>query len=358
MDEDTHAITGSPPALPRVGLLRRLLAGLRRARRRSELPSSIGRYRVVRKIGEGGMGTVFEAEDEVLGRRVAIKRLKAADESGRRRFWREARAAARLAHPNVCPLYEVGEDASGPFLAMELMAGEPLSARLRRAPMDAAEAVALGTGMLAALQAIHAAGLVHRDLKPSNVFLTPHGPRLLDFGLVHALRRDISTTEATPPREPELDSGRSLTDSQLLIGTPRYMAPEQILGRAVDGRTDLFAAGAVLYEALAGRPAFAGRSAVEVFCDTPRPAAAARREDARLDAVLRRALARTPPSGSPRRRRWPRRSTRPRHRRRPRPRRGRARPKRASSSRDDGRSSPGSTSVWRRPCPDPEASCS
>jgi predicted ATPase len=295
MNEETHAISGSPPAPPRVGLLRRLFAGLRRARRTSELPSSIGRYRVVRKIGEGGMGTVFEAEDEVLGRRVAIKRLKAADESGRRRFWREARAAARLAHPNVCPLYEVGEDASGPFLAMELMAGEPLSARLRRAPMNAGEAVALGTGMLAALQAIHAAGLVHRDLKPSNVFLTPHGPRLLDFGLVHALRRDTATTEATPPRERELDSGRSLTDSQLLIGTPRYMAPEQILGRAVDGRTDLFAAGAVLYEALAGRPAFAGRTAVEVFSATlhdPPPPLGEKMKH--LDAVLRRALAKDP----------------------------------------------------------------
>ena len=112
------------------------------------------------------MGTVFEAEDEVLGRRVAIKRLKAVDHSARRRFWREARAVARLSHPNVCPLYEVGEDVSGPFLAMELLSGEPLSMRLRRKPMEAAEALSLGTGMLAALQTIHAAGLVHRDLKP------------------------------------------------------------------------------------------------------------------------------------------------------------------------------------------------
>ena len=119
------------------------------------------------------MGTVFEAEDEVLGRRVAIKRLKSGDESGRRRFWREARAAARLSHPNVCPLYEVGEDASGPFLAMELLLGEPLSERLRRgADGRRARSSSLGAGMLAALQALHAAGLVHRDLKPSNVYLT------------------------------------------------------------------------------------------------------------------------------------------------------------------------------------------
>ncbi len=295
MGEETHAISGSPPAPPRPGLFRRLIAGVRRVRRGPSLPSSIGRYRVVRKIGEGGMGTVFEAEDEVLGRRVAIKRLKATEESSRRRFWREARAAARLAHPNVCALYEVGEDASGPFLAMELLMGEPLSARLRRGPMDAGEVIALGTGILAALQAIHAAALVHRDLKPSNVYLTPHGPRLLDFGLVHALRATTNAKEAAPPKERAIDSGASLSDSQLLIGTPRYMAPEQILGRAVDGRTDLFAAGAVLYEALAGRPAFAGKTAVEVFTatlhDAPPPLDA---KLGRLDAVLRRALAKDP----------------------------------------------------------------
>ena len=130
MNQDTQDVSGPPPA-PRRGFLARLVDGLRRPLRRRGLSSSIGRYRVVRKIGEGGMGTVFEAVDEVLGRRVAIKRLKAVDESGRRRFWREARAVARLSHPNVCQLYEVGEDVSGPFLAMELLSGEPLSQRLR-----------------------------------------------------------------------------------------------------------------------------------------------------------------------------------------------------------------------------------
>jgi serine/threonine protein kinase len=121
MGDDT--LSGPPLPPPRRGLLAWLFGGKQPGPRPSTLPSTIGRYRVLRKIGEGGMGTVFEAEDEVLGRRVAIKRLKSVDESGRRRFWREARAAARLSHPNVCPLYEVGEDASGPFLAMELMLG-------------------------------------------------------------------------------------------------------------------------------------------------------------------------------------------------------------------------------------------
>jgi tetratricopeptide (TPR) repeat protein len=297
MDEETHELSGSPRRPPRPGLLLRLAQALRRARRGTTLPSSIGRYRVVRKIGEGGMGSVFEAVDEVLGRRIAIKRLKAVDESARRRFWREARAAARLSHPNVCALFEVGEDASGPFLAMELLAGEPLSARLRRGPMDVADVVPLGAGVLAALSAIHDSGLVHRDLKPSNVYLTPHGPRLLDFGLVQAMTTAAPASAAAsqlPTPHPVL-SEAPLTDSQLLVGTPRYMAPEQILGRPVDGRTDLFAAGAVLYEALSGRPAFAGRTAVEVFSatlhDPPPPLAG---PSARLDPVIRRALAKQP----------------------------------------------------------------
>jgi tetratricopeptide (TPR) repeat protein len=232
------------------------------------------------------MGTVFEAEDEVLGRRIAIKRLKVTDESGRRRFWREARAAARLSHPNVCQLFEVGEDASGPFLAMELLSGEPLSERLQRGPLDLAEAVALGSGMLAALQALHAAGLAHRDLKPSNVYLTPHGARLLDFGLVRPIPRSLA-----PAPDPE----SRLTDSSQMVGSPRYMAPEQILGRDVDARTDLFAAGAVLYEALAGRPAFEGRTLVEVLTATlhdPPPPLDAR--FARLEPVIRRAMAKDP----------------------------------------------------------------
>ncbi len=275
--------------------VKRLRRPARRAGRRAKLPSSIGRYRVVRKIGEGGMGTVFEAFDEVLGRRIAIKRLKAVDESARRRFWREARAVARLSHPNVCQLYEVGEDGSGPFLAMELLAGEPLSARLRRAPMSAAEVVALGAGILAALQAIHAAGLIHRDIKPSNVHLTPYGPRLLDFGLARALPEVARARRSKRDARGRVPSRSPITDARLMIGTPRYMAPEQILGGVVDGRADLFATAAVLYEAVTGKHAIPGSRLVEVLSATihsppaPLPASLAR-----LDAVLRRALAKTP----------------------------------------------------------------
>jgi hypothetical protein len=251
---------------------------------------------VIRKIGEGGMGTVFEAEDELLGRRIAIKRIKTLDDSARRRFWREARAVARLNHPNVCQLYEVGEDVSGPFLAMELLAGEPLSVRLKRQPLSAPEAVSLGAGMLAALQAIHSAGLVHRDLKPSNVYLTPYGPRLLDFGLVRPIPADAAAGIPSEMLTPGAAVSQTpITDAQVLIGTPRYMAPEQILGRSLDGRTDLFAVGAVLYEALAGRPAFAGNLLLEVLDATlhasPEPLPPPLD---RLDAVLQRALAKQP----------------------------------------------------------------
>jgi tetratricopeptide (TPR) repeat protein len=268
------------------GFWRRLLG---RSWRRPEapVPGSIGRYRVIRKLGEGGMGLVFEAEDDVLGRRVAVKRLKSGDEVSRRRFWREARAAARLSHPNVCQLYEVGEDSQGLFLAMELLVGEPLSQRLERGALTSGEAVALGAGMLAALSALHASGIVHRDLKPSNVYLTPLGPRLLDFGLARALPGELAKALA-------VDSS-DRTNPDFMVGSPRYMAPEQILGQEVDARTDVFAAGAVLYEAFAGRPAFAGRTLVEVLTatlhDAPPPLEGAA---APFDAVVRRALSKAP----------------------------------------------------------------
>ncbi len=248
--------------------------------------AAIGRYRIVRLLGEGGMGRVYEAEDEVLGRHLALKRLKSTSESSRRRFSREARAAARLSHPNVCPIYEVGEDSEGLFLAMELLAGEPLSRRLERGPLDPDEAVALGSGILAALSALHAAGIIHRDLKPSNVFLTPHGARLVDFGLA----RELPGRAALPA-----ESDPTLTHPDMLVGSPRYMAPEQILGGELDGRADIFATGAILYEALSGRPAFAGAKLVEILSatlhDQPPPLETPLTA---LEAVVRRALAKDP----------------------------------------------------------------
>src|SRR5206468_13083974 len=145
----------------------------------------IGPYVIERKLGEGGMGVVYAARDERLQRTIALKTLSAlaGDPTARQRFWREARAAASVNHPNVCQIYEIGEDQGELFIAMELLEGEGLADRLRRGPLSVAEAVPIGLDVLAALAALHARGIVHRDLKPSNVFLTAHGVKLLDFGL-------------------------------------------------------------------------------------------------------------------------------------------------------------------------------
>jgi eukaryotic-like serine/threonine-protein kinase len=176
---------------------------------------------------------------------------------------------------------------------MELLEGESLTDRLARGALPMAEATALGRGILAALQALHATGIVHRDLKPSNVFLTPHGVKLLDFGLARPLPKELTRS---------LETGTELTRPGLLVGTPRYMAPEQVLGQEVDARTDLFAAAAILYEAVSGRPAFLGATVVEVLSATLHeqpPALAGDAAVVALDRVLRRALAKRPADRPP-----------------------------------------------------------
>jgi serine/threonine protein kinase len=250
-------------------------------------PDRIGRYAIERKLGAGGMGIVYAARDERLQRTVALKTLSllSEDPTARKRFWREARAAASVNHPNVCQIYEIGEEAGELFIAMELLEGEVLSERLRRGSLSAAQAVPIGLDMLSALSALHARGIVHRDLKPSNVFITPHGVKLLDFGL------------ARPELEVSLDPASELTMPGMVMGTPRYMAPEQITGETVDGRSDLFAAGAILFEMLAGRPAFTGRTIVEIVHATQYehpPALAGSPAVAALDRVIRHALSKRP----------------------------------------------------------------
>jgi tetratricopeptide (TPR) repeat protein len=247
--------------------------------------SRVGRYRIVGVVGEGGMGRVHLAEDETLRRKVALKVLKSADPSSRRRFLREARAAARVSHPNLCPIYEVGEHDGRPYIVMELIAGETLAARLKRGPLPAAEAVTLGLDLLEALAALHDAGVVHRDVKPSNLFLTPHGGRLVDFGLAH---------ESPGEPSPDSESSGELATPGVVVGTPGYMAPEQVLGHAVDARADVFAAGVLLYEALAGRRTFGGDSTAAVLSatlyDDPPPLEGSP-DLVALDGLVRRAMA-------------------------------------------------------------------
>jgi len=233
------------------------------------------------------MGVVYAAYDDRLGRPVAIKMIKAstAEPEAAERMRREARAAAKVNHPAICQLYEIGEEDGELFLAMELLPGESLAARIARGPIAVPEVGSIAIGMLAGVDALHAQGLIHRDLKPSNIFLTPHGVKLLDFGLAVAAH---SVAEETVPR---------LTMPGMVLGTPQYAAPEQLRAEAIDTRIDVFAAGAVIYEMLAGKPPFSGKSAVEVFhaimyehpaALTGGPAVVA------LDRVINRALAKRP----------------------------------------------------------------
>jgi len=254
---------------------------------RTAFPSRIGHYTIVRRLGQGGMGIVYEARDPKLERTVALKTMSSlvSDESARQRFWREARAAASVNHPNICQIYEIGDDRGELFIAMELLEGEPLSERLRHGSMSVPDAMPIGLGILAALAALHGRGIIHRDLKPSNVFLTPFGVKLLDFGL------------ARPQPEAALAGSPALTRSGIVLGTPQYMSPEQVTGDPITTRSDLFAVGSMLFEMLAGRPAFTGRSVIEVLhatvTDQP-PALTGSPTVAAIDRVLRRALAKRP----------------------------------------------------------------
>jgi serine/threonine protein kinase/tetratricopeptide (TPR) repeat protein len=249
--------------------------------------ASIGRYAVTGTLGEGGMGVVYSAFDDRLGRPVAIKMIKAAvaDAEARDRLRREARSAASVNHPAICQLYEIGEENGELFLAMELLQGESLATRIARGSLPLAEAVSTAIGFLNGLDALHRQGLVHRDLKPSNIFLTPHGIKLLDFGLTCStqLAGDETLVRLTAPGS--------------VFGTPQYAAPEQLRGQIGDPRTDLFAAGAVLYEMLTGKPPFAGRTAIEVFhaitYEQP-PVLTGGAAVAALDRVVHRGLAKDP----------------------------------------------------------------
>jgi tetratricopeptide (TPR) repeat protein len=219
------------------------------------------RYRLGRLLGRGGMGEVYLARDLDLERDVAIKFVssdKAIDGDARRRLLREAQAAARLDHPSICTVHETGETADGrPFIVMQYVDGEPLSTRLERGPLPAREALLLAAQAADALGAAHRQHIVHRDLKPGNVMLMPNGRlKLLDFGIAKHLVRSGDGGESPT------SSGATSTGS--IIGTPAYMSPEQVQQRRVDGRSDLFSLGALLYECLTGRRAFDGPTAYEV----------------------------------------------------------------------------------------------
>jgi Tol biopolymer transport system component/predicted Ser/Thr protein kinase len=217
--------------------------------------ATVSHYHIRRKLGSGGMGVVYEAEDTKLRRAVALKFLPgdvARDPRALDRLRREAQAASALNHPNVCTVYDIDEFEGQTFIVMELLDGHTLSRRIAGKPMPVSEVLPLAVQLADALGAAHARGIVHRDVKPQNIFITPRGQvKVLDFGVA---KRNRAGPEDT-----------TLTDTGAVVGTAGYMAPEQIRGGAASPRSDLFSFGVVLYEMLSGKPPFGGPSSVEVM---------------------------------------------------------------------------------------------
>ena len=251
---------------------------------------TLGPYQVVAKLGEGGMGEVYQARDTRLGRDVAIK-VSAAEFS--ERFEREARAIAALNHPNICTLYDVGPN----YLVMELVSGPTLAEVIAAARTPGAEgvrladAIAIARQIAEALEAAHEKGIVHRDLKPANVKITPDGAvKVLDFGLAKALAPDEASATADANSPTLLSPAR--TERGVILGTAAYMAPEQAKGRPVDKRADIWAFGVVLFEMLTGRKLFRGETATEIIAAVIKDDIALDRLPPAVPPAIRRLLAR------------------------------------------------------------------
>src|SRR5271154_2765860 len=234
-------------------------------------------YHIIKKVGSGGMGVVYEAEDSQLGRRVALKFLPpetAQDSQALERFQREARAASSLNHPNICTIHTIEQHELRHFIVMELLAGETLAQKMTGRPVEMEKLVPLAIQMADALESAHAKGIVHRDIKPANLFLTERGElKILDFGLAKMRQGEIAPGSSAQGET----AANELTTPGAAVGTISYMSPEQARGQLVDARTDIFSAGTVLYQMATGSLPFPGDTSAVIFDailnHDPKPAA-------------------------------------------------------------------------------------
>ncbi len=259
--------------------------------------TKLGPYEILSPLGAGGMGEVYKAQDTRLERTVAVKVLPshmASSAETRQRFEREAKTISQLSHPHICSLYDVGREGETEYLVMELLEGETLLERLAKGPLPLEQTLRYGTEIADALDKAHRQGIVHRDLKPANVMITKSGVKLLDFGLAKAMAPAATRSSLT-----SLPTQQGLTQEGTILGTFQYMAPEQLEGKEADGRTDIFALGATLYEMATGKKAFSAASQASLITaimssDPPAISSVQPMTPPALDRVVKKCLSKDP----------------------------------------------------------------